>query len=858
MPSSTSAPGAPATVTRRVQNFKASRAEERRRNALQNLDRFVETPLDGGRQRAKRSDLAQDAAMKAWKSFFDILEVDPDRIWLDLCRGSSEAEDHCRTFLDDFVAYSERPCLDLGPEEYKMERSVKAAYSVESIWRILIRAADDTVLKEKRLADPDRKVMWTLQYITGEKTRGKGPVANISYWIATDLSEKYGLTLKQTFTKTEITEQDVLLILTTLWTRANDISCDRRTRVAFHCVVLLASIGGFRPGALLDFSYSQIRLAVVRDPAGKAPKLVAWITIHHNKVRQDVIRRSQNDVVEFAVTTIPCQICCLATLIAVQAIHDDAFDTAFSSLDDLLQRPNREGVDYVQLNWKPGMADRKIFPLPYHTYSTLWYRTLLVAGFRKKVRLYAMRVGAGGRLDGSLTPAVRNHVLSNSTAVFNVSYQPNLIPHDLARVAFGQLAGQNDSLFALLRHSSLSRDEQAPIYPTKEDLKSFEQRQDMRQLRARYAALKADKSPTAKQEVNQIMSQISKNIEALSALVVEKRRAEYFHQIDRRRASGLPIGDLQNPQTNPRKTRHGNSGPPALIIGQFLLKDDIGTQPGGSRTALFGRLLAAFLGGRDADMMRALISTQAPVLKPATESDSPKSVCLLCGQPFTRHGNLTRHNSEAHIKKGHFRKPFPCPVCRKHGLKDHIIEDAIGWSNHVATLHGKHCAPNLPKQSTDGSAEPTYRNRTSKKRALCLFCGFGFFPGQYFSRHLNAEHVRDGIFDEPFHCPECQDEELWIHGLSEWKNHVKEIHGGDNGALLVDEDSDRIRQANKRKRHDEDRRSGDVRFWTQCGLRSPRGHARAATHQATAPTALAHPRRRFESPHLCPFSPFSP
>lgn len=39
--------------------------KKRRRNALQNLNRFVETPLDGGRQRVKRPDLTQNAAIKA-------------------------------------------------------------------------------------------------------------------------------------------------------------------------------------------------------------------------------------------------------------------------------------------------------------------------------------------------------------------------------------------------------------------------------------------------------------------------------------------------------------------------------------------------------------------------------------------------------------------------------------------------------------------------------------------------------------------------------------------------------------------------------------------------------------------------
>ncbi|TDZ19231.1 hypothetical protein Cob_v007580 [Colletotrichum orbiculare MAFF 240422] len=49
---------------------------------------------------------------------------------------------------------------------------------------------------------------------------------------------------------------------------------------------------------------------------------------------------------------------------------------------------------------------------------------------------YAMRVGAGGRLDGPLTS-----ILSNRSWVFEKSYQPRYIRENLARVAYGDLAG---------------------------------------------------------------------------------------------------------------------------------------------------------------------------------------------------------------------------------------------------------------------------------------------------------------------------------------------------------------------------------------------------------------------------------
>ena len=66
--------------------------------------------------------------------------------------------------------------------------------------------------------------------------------------------------------KVEATAQVVFLIAQTVWERPDVVVCKPRVRVGFLAMLLLASIGGFRPKALLKFRYSQITLAVVRDP----------------------------------------------------------------------------------------------------------------------------------------------------------------------------------------------------------------------------------------------------------------------------------------------------------------------------------------------------------------------------------------------------------------------------------------------------------------------------------------------------------------------------------------------------------------------------------------------------------------
>ncbi|KAI6544139.1 hypothetical protein MCOR05_002642 [Pyricularia oryzae] len=743
--------------------------------------------------------------MKSWKIFFqEVYQIDPDQIWLDLCHRRSDAhvkaKDYCRLFLDDYVKYSDRPVVCLGPEETKLERAVTAAWSVESLWRTLVLAADNTVLRVKRRSDPDNDSKWKLQYTPGSNNlRGEGPVWEVSYWIVKHLTPKYNLTLQQTFTKRLATDRDILLALTTLWTRANDIPCSRRTRVAFHSVILMAAIGGFRPGALLGLTYSQVRLALVRDPKDAKRKIVAEITIHQNKLRNDVIRTSQKD-----------------------------------------------------------------------------------------------------------------------------NYQPRNVGHDLTEIAFGDRAGGNKELFDLMRDSSLGRDADAPIYITKAELESFEKRSDMRALRAQYAKLKKDESLEAKKEANRIQSRLGKLVNELTALTLSVKRRDYFRFVDTRRASGRATDDLHVAPINPRRTRHAEAGPPAMMVGQIMCQDSTAVDSG-TAMELWGSSLVAFLKCRDDDLKAALAPTLIPsisvtnsicllckkeftqrrnltrhvasvhnkqfqrpfdcpvcvdkciindaahwshhidifhgrqnaprfppktAVQPTDDAEMPpmpvirldrldtsKPTCLLCGKSFATKKSLTRHNKEVHHQEGRFRGPFDCPACNKeNGMPVCTIFNAVEWSNHVETVHGPQNTPGLPtdgqtnfarKRKRKGDRKDEYsetdtmetvvagsqenpgflgeRAKYEGKVAFCLFCQLHWAPGTYFARHLNAKHSKH--FESPFSCPECPPNDgCLILDLFTWKRHISEVHGGDNGALLVDQGCERIsqRDGTKRRREEDD------------------------------------------------------
>jgi hypothetical protein len=57
-----------------------------------------------------------------------------------------------------------------------------------------------------------------------------------------------------------------MLILTALWTRAEDIPASPVTRVSVANAIIQMSTGGFRPGILEDTRCRQYTISLVRDP----------------------------------------------------------------------------------------------------------------------------------------------------------------------------------------------------------------------------------------------------------------------------------------------------------------------------------------------------------------------------------------------------------------------------------------------------------------------------------------------------------------------------------------------------------------------------------------------------------------
>ncbi|PTD06443.1 hypothetical protein FCULG_00006281 [Fusarium culmorum] len=77
------------------------------------------------------------------------------------------------------------------------------------------------------------------------------------------------------------------------------------------------------------------------------------------------------------------------------------------------------------------MLEEDVFDIAYLTYWTLW------------------QLDAGNRLDGTLTPAIRSYIFSNTDSVFRKSYIPVDLPYDLMGIAYGPSIYLKKSIRAL-------------------------------------------------------------------------------------------------------------------------------------------------------------------------------------------------------------------------------------------------------------------------------------------------------------------------------------------------------------------------------------------------------------------------
>lgn len=249
------------------------------------------------------------------------------------------------------------------------------------------------------------------------------------------------------------------------------------------------------------------------------------------------------------------------------------------------------------------------------------------------------------------------------------------------------------------------------------------------------------------------------------------------------------------------------------------------------------------------DLRQHVNSRHNPKLVPKTLTATTKHVCLLCwDQVFPTKGGLSQHTTKVHVHgKRTFDAAFPCPECRRDSGEDYIVDSLIDWCRHVEDHHGSHNAPN-PAQSSQircllcdgyfynekehfnathlnrglfnnpfscpeclrqggdsdtsetidgpehwvihcaashGRITPVVTPSNQKTPTRCLICNMFFMAG---ASHFTRKHVSNGLFSNPFQCPECVrtgkiDSET-IESREQWLIHCAAIHKDMSAATL--------------------------------------------------------------------------
>lgn len=170
-----------------------------------------------------------------------------------------------------------------------------------------------------------------------------------------------------------------------------------------------------------------------------------------------------------------------------------------------------------------------------------------------------------------------------------------------------------------------------------------------------------------------------------------------------------------------------------------------------------------------AEWRRHIDSCHDPKLLPPMTQASSASLtehrCLLCwDQCYPTKTGLSLHNTNVHVKNGHFTSPFSCPECRGLDKVERSISGLDEWCKHVTAHHGIEHTPNPPGRM--------------EQRPCCLLCNTPTYNPR---KHFESKHSNIGQFDKPFLCPECVRQGTegphLVMNCNDWHVHCVASHG---------------------------------------------------------------------------------
>ncbi|KAI7785349.1 Mitosis inhibitor protein kinase mik1 [Diaporthe eres] len=764
---------------------------------------------DEAQAKSLSAQTGEDHALRRWNKFWQAPQaagINSDQIWIDLCEVGPKRDAaiaHCKAYLFFTATKTMRSRVSTGPQEREAKRSYKQASSLISLWKSTVMIFNKTVLFQKRRQDPNNAGKWNLKFGTGiQLNRGSGPISELIRWIGAN-AQSMGLSSEQSFVKKEATSEDIALLLQVLWRSADLIAAAPLTRVSFHLMLLLGAVSGTRPGVLTDIRYRDISVELVRAPETGHRNIVAHFKLRQNKQKANTVYADQKHLLEFSLVLHSLSLFCPVSLVVARALAADAFRHSFTTLHELLNRPLFDkGTNCISLPWKEELLECEMFPISYVRYWSIWRRTTIVAGYSEDLRPYAVRVGAGSRLDDTLTPALRNHLLSHTTAVYERSYQARHVRENLSSILAPETAREgDDDLFRLLRQSSLRCDRLAPTEASVEDQIFWDKRKDI-------SALHYSDDPDKHNKIRAIKL-------SLNTRRTREIREQYFDAANTRRALGNTANDLQ-PEDPTSAIHRGTVGPSITSKISSSLKLDSNRPPDAGQESAYIDLLLKYLNetyygpptcflcpvtfeswndvwkhsdkqhtskaewprdcpecqrqGRNATLekLQNLGEWCAHVHEEHAPSEKEPFRCLLGCRTFRRLRDLSNHWEKDHDEFWALSEPFPCPECERLGISYNNFTNAVGLRQHLASYHRtKH----LPPMNT--------------KLHGCLLCpGATFSSTSALSCHTTRVHVEaENKFKEPFPCPECQrigQKSHLIHGIKQWCYHVTEWHGSAN------------------------------------------------------------------------------
>ncbi|KAK4237967.1 hypothetical protein C8A03DRAFT_34023, partial [Achaetomium macrosporum] len=372
------------------------------------------------------------------------------------------------------------------------------------------------------------------------------------------------------------------------------------------------------------------------------------------------------------------------------------------------------------------------------------------------IRPYALRVGAGARLDESLSSALRNYVMSHSGAVFENDYQTGVVRANLHGLAFGPNAVRRDEeLFSNLRNMTLTWDEGAPISVSKEQVAKFRERKDIAEFRARIQA------STDSSERKKLHSQINSSIETCTRPQLEADRQAYFKEADPLRLQGI------EPEPTPGAGGPGRAAPVADLLARLCLRDEH------KSLTVDKSVSERYINAQLQDLSSITASVPRQVSKTAAASEAQRdSCCFVCSKGFTNRSSLTRHFRKTHLVDGTFDGPLACRECKRTGAAEVVFHGPAEWCNHLEHTHGLIHTPRL-----NPGASPL--DCPSNSPLSCLLCEAPMTSASTLRTHMNRTEIPRYREEDLRACGVCTREgRVGVKPMSiwEWLTHARGIH----------------------------------------------------------------------------------